>query len=77
MIRLCTACCEPVWLMPMPDSAADREVEVIVTEVVNNAFSYGRMGYASAMSWVLFAIIFAITFVQLRFQKRWVYYEAD
>jgi multiple sugar transport system permease protein len=68
---------EQVWLMPMPDSAADREVEVIVTEVVNNAFSYGRMGYASAMSWVLFAIIFAITFVQLRLQKRWVYYEAN
>ena len=68
---------EQVWLMPMPNSAADREVEVIVTEVVNNAFSYGRMGYASAMSWVLFAIIFVITFVQLRLQKRWVYYEAN
>lgn len=68
---------EQVWLMPMPNSAADRDVEVIVTEVVNNAFSYGRMGYASAMSWVLFAIIFVITFVQLRLQKRWVYYEAN
>jgi multiple sugar transport system permease protein len=68
---------EQVWLMPMRDSAADRQVEVIVTEVVKNAFSYNRMGYASAMSWVLFALIFAITFVQLRLQKRWVYYESD
>lgn len=68
---------EQVWLMPMRDSAADRQVEVIVTEVVKNAFSYNRMGYASAMSWVLFALIFLITFVQLRLQKRWVYYEAD
>ncbi|MFW5691628.1 MAG: carbohydrate ABC transporter permease [Chloroflexota bacterium] len=68
---------EQVWLMPMRDSAADRQVEVIVTEVVKNAFSYNRMGYASAMSWVLFALIFAITFVQLRLQKRWVYYEID
>ncbi len=66
---------EQVWLMPMRDSAADRQVEVIVTEVVRNAFSYSRMGYASAMSWVLFAIIFVITFVQIRFQKQWVYYE--
>jgi len=48
-----------------------------VTEVVKNAFSYSRMGYASAMSWVLFALIFAITFVQLRLQKRWVFYESD
>ncbi len=65
---------EQVWLMPMRDSAADRQVEVIVTEVVKNAFSYSRVGYASAMSWVLFLLIFAITFVQLRLQKRWVYY---
>jgi multiple sugar transport system permease protein len=65
------------WLMPMRDSAADRQVEVIVTEVVKNAFSYNRMGYASAMSMVLFILIFAITFVQLRLQKRWVYYETE
>jgi multiple sugar transport system permease protein len=68
---------EQVWLMPMRDSAADRQLEVVVTEVVNNAFRYNRMGYASAMSWVLFAIIFLITFVQLRFQNRWVYYESE
>lgn len=68
---------EQVWLMPMRDSAADRQVEVIVTEVVQNAFSYNRMGYASAMSWVLFILIFIITFVQLRLQKRWVHYDAE
>jgi len=68
---------DQVWLMPMRDSAADRQVEVLVTEVVKNAFSYNRMGYASAMSWVLFALIFAITFTQLRLQKRWVYYESE
>ncbi len=68
---------EQVWLMPMRDSAADRQVEVIVTEVVKNAFSYSRMGYASAMSWILFVLIFIITFVQLRLQKRWVHYEAE
>lgn len=65
------------WLMPMRDSAAARQVEVIVTEVVKNAFSYNRMGYASAMSMVLFVLIFAVTFMQLRLQKRWVYYETE
>lgn len=68
---------EQVWLMPMTDSAADRQVQVIVTEVVRNAFSYNRMGYASALSWVLFVLIFIITFVQFRLQKRWVYYESQ
>ncbi len=65
------------WLMPMRDSAAARQVQVIVTDVVRNAFSYNRMGYASAMSWVLFILIFIVTFVQFRFQKRWVHYETD
>ncbi len=68
---------EQVWLMPQTDSAADRQVRVIVTEVVRNAFSYNRMGYASAMSWVLFILIFIITFFQFRLQKRWVYYESE
>jgi multiple sugar transport system permease protein len=68
---------EQVWLMPMPESAAQRQLSVIVTEVVRSAFSYSRMGYASAMSWVLFGLIFLITFVQLRLQKRWVHYESE
>lgn len=65
------------WLMPMTNSAADNQVRVLVTEIVRNAFSYSRMGYASAMSWVLFVLIFIVTFVQLRLQKRWVHYETE
>ncbi|MFO7323589.1 MAG: sugar ABC transporter permease [Chloroflexota bacterium] len=68
---------DAVWLMPVENTAADRELSTIVVEVVKNAFSYNRMGYASAMSWVLFGLIFVITFIQLRVQKRWVYYEID
>lgn len=40
--------------------------DVIVYHIYRNAWEYLRMGYASAMSWVLFAIVFAITLVQLR-----------
>jgi multiple sugar transport system permease protein len=47
---------------------------VVVQQVVQNAFNYGRMGYASAMSWALFAVILTVTAVQLRLQKRWVVY---
>ncbi|MCC6804445.1 MAG: sugar ABC transporter permease [Anaerolineae bacterium] len=65
------------WLMPMRESAAARQIQVIVTDVVRNAFSYNRMGYASAMSWVLFVLIFIVTFVQFRLQKRWVHYENE
>jgi multiple sugar transport system permease protein len=33
------------------------------------------MGYASAMAWVLFIIIMAVTLFQLWLSKKWVYYE--
>lgn len=64
---------DQVWLMP--ENFARRGTTVIVEQIVNNAFRYNRMGYAAAMSWVLFAVIFAITLIQLRLQKRWVHYE--
>jgi multiple sugar transport system permease protein len=43
----------------------------------NNAFKYMKMGYASALAWVLFAIILALTLIQLYFSKKWVHYESE
>jgi len=40
----------------------------------NNAFRYFKMGYASAMAWILFIIIFALTLIIFRSSKGWVYY---
>ncbi len=48
-----------------------------VYHLFNNAFRYGHMGYASAMAWVLFVIILALTIVQLKLSRRWVHYEGD
>lgn len=42
--------------------------------IYQNAFQFFKMGYASAMSYVLFAVIFAITLIQFRLQRRWVFY---
>jgi multiple sugar transport system permease protein len=41
------------------------------------AFQFFKMGYASAMAWVLFVIIMALTLLQLRLARSWVYYEAE
>jgi len=41
------------------------------------AFEFLNMGYASALAWVLFVIILAITLVQLKVSKRFVYYEGE
>jgi multiple sugar transport system permease protein len=40
--------------------------DVVVYHVYRAAWEYLRMGYASAMAWVLFAIVFVITLIQFR-----------
>lgn len=64
---------EQVWVMTGGGPVAS--TTVIVEQIVRTAFDYGRVGYAAAMSWVLFAIIFTVTLAQNRMQRRWVFYE--
>lgn len=48
--------------------------EVIIYYIYHNAFQIFRMGYASALAFCLFIIIFALTLLQIRLSKRWVFY---
>lgn len=43
--------------------------------IYNQAFSFYRMGYASAISWILFLIIAVVTIIQFRFQNKLVFSE--
>jgi multiple sugar transport system permease protein len=43
----------------------------------NQAFQFGRQGYASALAWILLAIVLALTLVNFKLSGRWVYYEGD
>ncbi len=43
----------------------------------NNAFRYYKMGYASALSWVLFLIIVGFTLLNFWLSRRWVYNEGS
>lgn len=44
---------------------------VLIERIVKNAFSYSQMGYAAAMSWVLFLLVFATSFLISRLRGRW------
>ena len=59
----------------MTQGGPERSTEVITYTVFINAFSIaGQMGYASALAWLLFAVIFVFVFIQMRvFQSRKVY----
>ncbi|HJD45477.1 MAG TPA: sugar ABC transporter permease [Candidatus Mediterraneibacter norfolkensis] len=65
---------DQIWIMTSGEPTADL-VPVMVTEIYKNSFQYQKMGYATALSWILFLIIIAVTIFQNVMQKKWVYYE--
>ncbi len=50
---------------------------VYLIYIYRNAFIFFRMGYASAMAWILFVIILILTLINFRFARLWVHYEVD
>jgi len=47
-----------------------------VLYLYRQAFESLRMGYATALGWILFLIIFALSAIQILASRRWVYYES-
>ncbi|RIQ24359.1 sugar ABC transporter permease [Jiangella rhizosphaerae] len=48
--------------------------EVVVQQIYDLTFRYGRAGDASALSWLLFVVVLVVTIIQVRGQRRWVTY---
>ena len=48
-----------------------------VLYLYRNAFEFFKMGYASALAWLLFFILLAMTMLVFRSSKLWVYYENE
>jgi multiple sugar transport system permease protein len=47
----------------------------IVLYIFQNGFQFFKMGYASAVAWALFAVIFTFTLLQMWLQRHWVQYD--
>lgn len=45
--------------------------------IYTRAFRYFEMGYASALAWIFFILMFVFTFIQFRASRRWVYYAGE
>lgn len=63
---------DTVYLMTQGGPA--RTTSVLVYYIFQNAFQYFRMGYASAMAYILFFIVLIVTLVQFWRQKKWSIY---
>jgi multiple sugar transport system permease protein len=49
----------------------------ISLHIYQNAFVSFDMGYASALAWLLFIVLFVFTWIQFRTSRQWVYYAGE
>lgn len=59
----------------MTSGGPANSTEVYIHNLYKNAFQFSRMGYASAMAWILFVIIAMVSLLQWKMQKYWVHYD--
>jgi multiple sugar transport system permease protein len=52
-------------------------LKFFVYSLWENAFKFFNMGYASALAWILFAIILIMTLIVFRSSSLWVFYETE
>lgn len=60
-----------------PNGGPNNSTLLLSVYLYQNAFQYLKMGYASAIAWVAFAIILVLTMLVFRSMPMWVHTEAD
>lgn len=60
-----------------PNGTPARSTYFYTSYLFDNAFKYHKMGYASAMGWIMFVMILVLTFVSLRLSERHVHYQGS
>lgn len=48
----------------------------VILQLYKEAFTYGRMGRACAIAWIIFIIIVILTILNFKISNKWVYYES-
>lgn len=49
----------------------------VILQLFKEAFTYGRMGRACAIAWVIFLIVVVLTIINFKISDKWVYYESE
>lgn len=63
------------WLLTQ--GGPNQATEFYSIYLYRNAFQYFKMGYASALAWILFLVILGCTLLIFRSSGRWVYYAGE
>lgn len=67
---------EYVLFKIMTDGGPSQSTTTFVFKLYGTAFERFNMGYASAMAWVMFAIVLVLTLLLFKSSSKWVYYES-
>lgn len=65
------------YVMFDPDGGNSNAALFYIMNLFREAFRYFRLGYASALAWILFVVIGVVTALQFYLSKKWVYYETS
>ena len=61
----------------MTEGGPGNSSNVLIWYLWENAFIFLKLGVAAAVAWIMFLILMALTGLQFRVGRRWVYYEAE
>lgn len=61
----------------MTNGGPNNATNFVLLYLYRNAFQYFRMGYASAVAWVLFLYILILTLIVFRSSALWVHYQGE
>jgi len=68
---------DAAWILGSGSGRPNNATLTYMLNLYKQAFEFGNLGYASALAWVLFVVIMALTALVLRSSALWVYYEAE
>ncbi|HYI24011.1 MAG TPA: sugar ABC transporter permease [Thermomicrobiales bacterium] len=64
-------------VLVLTDGGPANATRTMVFHIWEEAFVFLEMGYAAAVAWILFLLVFLVTLAQWKLQGRWVHYEAQ
>ncbi len=71
---------DQIWVFMGADTGLAGPSDSLLTPVVHlfqQGFRHFKLGYASALAWLVFLIIFIISMIQMLLSRKWVYLEVD
>ncbi|MCY4539435.1 MAG: sugar ABC transporter permease [Chloroflexi bacterium] len=61
----------------MTEGGPGESSNVLIWYLWENAFIFLKLGISAAVAWIMFLILMALTGIQFRVGRRWVYYEGE